>query len=191
MMELLRRFNLLKDMPRTGWLLAGVPIAEVEDVSQHSFEVAAIVLAILGKTGGKLDGEKAVEMALIHDAPECLVGDFPYPGLKYLPKERKREMEARAAAELFKEDERLLELWREFAEGRSAEARLVHAADYLSILLQALKYAERGNRSEEMLRLWQQVLEDIEPYLKEFPAVAEVVEKLREDFSRLCSRQPS
>lgn len=189
MIELLKKLNQLKEIPRTGWLLAGVSLAEVEDVSQHSFEVASIVLILGEKIGREIDVGKAVKMALVHDTPECLVGDFPYPGLKYLSKESKREMEIRAAEELFGEEKALLNLWKEFAEGASIEAKLVHAADYLSILLQALRYAEGGNLSDGMLELWNQVLQDLNPYIKEFPEIGNLVESLKSDFNRLCSRR--
>ncbi|MEM1689413.1 MAG: HD family hydrolase [Candidatus Hadarchaeales archaeon] len=188
MIELLKKINQLKEIPRTGWLLAGVSLAEVEDVSQHSFEVASIVMLLGKKIGRKVNVEKAVKMALIHDMPECLVGDFPYPGLKYLSRRNKKEMETRAAEELFGEEKELLELWKEFVEERSIEAELVHAADYLSILLQALRYAECGNLSDGMLELWNQVLLDLDPYAKKFPEIGDLIENLKSNFNRLCNR---
>lgn len=192
MKDLLRRIGLLKDIPRTGWFFAGVGLTEAEDVAQHSFEVAAVVMLLLDEMRGrKVDGGRALEMALVHDMPECLVADFPYPGLRYLPRESKRKMEERAAQDLFAGRERLMDLWREFSEGKSTEARLVHAADYVSILLQALRYAEAGNLSDGMLELWHQVLEDLEPLRGEFPEVDRLVRNLERDFSRICSRRPS
>ena len=192
MKDLLRRINLLKEIPRTGWLFAGVGLAEAEDVAQHSFEVAAIVMLLAEEMGDRaIDRGRAVEMALVHDMPECLVADFPYPGLRYLPRESKRKMEERAAQDLFAGRERLMDLWREFSEGKSTEARLVHAADYVSILLQALRYAEAGNLSDGMLDLWHQVLKDLEPLRGEFPEVDRLVRNLERDFSRICSRRPS
>jgi putative hydrolase of HD superfamily len=192
MKNLLRRINLLKEIPRTGWLFAGVGLTEAEDVAQHSFEVAAVVILLLDEMRGrKVDGGRALEMALVHDMPECLVADFPYPGLRYLHRESKRKMEEGAAQDLFAGRGRLMELWREFSEGKSSEARLVHAADYISILLQALRYAEAGNLSDGMLELWHQVLKDLEPLRREFPEVDRLVRDLERDFNRICSRRSS
>jgi len=79
--------------------------------------------------------------------------------------------------------EKYLKLWQEYSEKRSPEAKLVHAADYLSMLVQAVKYRERGNRSREMDELWRAVKMDLKPYAKEFKPVRELVGELDKRYS--------
>jgi putative hydrolase of HD superfamily len=177
--KLLSKLGQLKEIPRAGWPLAGVPRGETEDVAQHSFDVAAITLLLYKEIGGKARLETALLMAVVHDWPEALIGDFPYPASKYLEDpEAKARMECHAAEKIFGDRRELLKAWKEFAENKTPEARLVRAADYLSILIQALRHVERGNRSKGLEELWKTVLEDLDPFLSEFPPVRKLVEQL-------------
>lgn len=190
MRELLERLNNLKRVPRTGWLLCGTPIGEVEDVAQHSFEVAAITLLLareLEREGKKLDRERALSMAVLHDWAEALAGDFPYTALKYLGQVgSKPDIERRALEDLLRDlpgREEYLGLWREYQGKGTVEARLVHAADYLSMLVQAVKYREGGNRSSELDELWRAVHADLEPYADEFSVVRRMIQELDERYA--------
>jgi putative hydrolase of HD superfamily len=179
--ELLRKINSLKEIPRIGWTFAGISLAEIEDVAQHSFEVASITLLLcdeLEKAGRKIDLGKALAMAIVHDWPEALVGDFPFTAVGYLGgSEEKHKMEEKAAKEMLREKQ--LELWREYVEKKTAEAKLVHAADYLSMLLQALRYKEGGNISNGLKELSEAVLSDLSPYIKEFPVLSPLLKEIK------------
>ena len=173
-------------MPRTGWLLCNVPLGGVEDVAQHSFEVAAITLLLADefeRQGMKLDRERALSMAILHDWAEAEVADFPYTALKHLgPAGTKKRIEKRALEDLLgglPDKEKYLALWREYNEKRTIEAKLVHASDYISMLVQAIKYREGGNRSRELAELWKAVRSDLEPYILEFPYVRKLVEEFK------------
>jgi len=169
-------------MPRTGWLFCNVPLSEVEDVAQHSFDVAAITLLLmdeLERPGAKLDHQRALSMAILHDWAEASVADFPYTALKYLrPEDAKKRMEGRALEDLLRNlpgGGRYLKLWKEYSEKRTPEAKLVHAADYISMMVQAIKYKERGNRSKELDELWRALHADLKPYMAEFKPVKDLV----------------
>ena len=188
--EFLEQLSNLKSIPRTGWLLCNVPLSEVEDVAQHSFDVAVVTLLLvdeLERSGTKLNRERALSMAVLHDWAEASVGDFPYPGLKYLgPQGTKEQIERGALEDLLRglpNEKRYLGLWQEYSEKRTTEAKLVHAADYLSMLVQAVKYRERGNQSRELDELWQAVCEDLNPYARELPVVKELITELQKRYS--------
>lgn len=181
----MERLNNLKRIPRTGWLLCNVSMSEVEDVAQHTFDVAAITLLLadeLERGGRKLDRERALSMAVVHDWAEASIGDFSYTALKHLgPAGTKKRIEKRALEDLLgglPNKEKYQELWKEYGEKRTPEAKLVHAADYLSMLVQAVKYGERGNRSRELDELWQAVQADLKPYVAEFSPVRELTREL-------------
>lgn len=188
--ELLSRLNRLKLIPRTGWLFCNVSPVGVEDVAQHSFEVATIAMFLtdeLKREGKKMNGGRAVRMAILHDWAEAEVADFPYTALKHLGSaEIKQRMERRALDEILRdwpEKEKYLALWEEYKDKKTTESRLVHAADYLSMLVQATKYRERGVCSKELEELWLAVKRDLAPYLKEFNVVRKLVNELTLRFS--------
>lgn len=178
MLELLCKLNELKRIPRVGWSLCSIPSCMVEDVAQHTFEVAC--LSLLLSEGLKLDEAKVLKMALIHDWPEALVGDISYSALPYLGgKEVKGRVEERAFQRLLGEKKEFLELWREFREEKTLESKLVHFCDYFAILLQARHYFEIGNRSPGLKELCENVTRDVEPYLSIFPQFKPLVDRMR------------
>lgn len=189
MEDLLEKLNRLKQIPRTGWLLCEVPLGEVEDVAQHTFDVVVMTLLLSEELmPGKIDLAKALAMAAVHDWPESVTGDIPYPARAHFQSGEKARVEERALGELLgnlRSSGRYLELWREYSERRSTEARLVHLADYLSIMVQALKHRERGNSSRELEELWRAVLKDVSPYIEEFPECRGIVKALDRRFRKV------
>lgn len=188
LVELLQKLNRLKEMPRTGWVLAGIERTRVEDVAQHSFEVASISLLLgetMVKSGYPLDLRKLLTISIIHDWSETAVGDFPYPALKYLSERGvKMEMERKALRELLSGSPDLISAWEEYSRGTTVEAKLVRAADLISMLVQATKYVERGHRSKELDELWNAVLLDLRPFVEEFPEVRELVDDVKKQWFR-------
>jgi putative hydrolase of HD superfamily len=186
--ELLERLNNLKSIPRTGWLMCNVPLNQVEDVAQHTFDVAVITFLLANELEHKkLNLERALSMAVMHDWAEASVGDFPNTALKHLESpDIKKRMEKSALEELFiglKNKEKCMKLWHEYCEKRTIESKIVHSADYLSMLVQALKYRERGNRSCQLDELWRAVKNDLAPYAAEFKPVRELVAELNKKYT--------
>jgi len=184
--ELLENLNRLKRIPRTGWLLCGTPLGEVEDVAQHTFDVVAMTLVLSEELSlENVDLSHALAMAVVHDWPEALIGDIPYPAKKHFRHEWKSSAEESALKELvrgLRSSKKYMELWREYREGKTVEAKLVHMADYLSIMVQALKYREGGNSSRGLTELWRAICDDISPYLEEFPGCAGLIRELDRRF---------
>lgn len=174
-----------------GWLECAVPLSEVEDVAQHSFETTSITLLLLDELEQrtkKLDRERALTMAVVHDWAETLTGDFSYTIQKWMGTDNKERMEREALRDLVDRLPRkreYLKLWEEYNEKQTPEARLVRAADYLSLMVQAIKYRERGNRSKELDELWRAVHGDLKPYMGEFPPVGRLIEELDERYRGL------
>jgi putative hydrolase of HD superfamily len=185
--ELLERLNNLKRIPRTGWLLCNVPLNQVEDVAQHSFDVVVITFLLADELERKkLNLERALSMAVMHDWAEASVGDFPNTALKHLESpDIKKRMEKSALEELFigLKNKKCMKLWHEYCEKRTIESKIVHSADYLSMLVQALKYRERGNRSCQLDELWRAVKNDLAPYAAEFKPVRELVAELNKKYT--------
>ncbi len=136
----------LKDLPRSGWLEAG--LKNPETVAAHSWGVAWLVLALCPR---ELDRGLALAMAVIHDLAEVRVGDIT-PGDQIDPHQKNaREREALRAllAPLGSAAQGLLELWEELEAGQSAEACFVRACDRLDMGLQATHYAKKRQMNPE------------------------------------------
>ena len=127
----------LKELPRTGWVRAGVP--EPESVAAHAWGTAWLVLALCPPA---LDRGRALAMAVLHDLAEVRTGDLtPADGVDPQEKERREERALRALLAPLPPE--LMDRWREFAALASPEARFVRACDKLDMALQAARYRER------------------------------------------------
>ena len=86
----------------------------------------------------EVDMARALKLALVHDLPEVIAGDItPHDGVS---KTEKRALESRAADELFDGRPDLRDLWQEYEDGETLEARFVKECDALDMALQALHY---------------------------------------------------
>lgn len=143
--KVIRDFLTLKKIRRTGWQLRG--IRECESIADHCFGVIFLThfLSPLMKT--KIDRNKAVSIAIVHEIGETRVGDIPYVALKYFQNKDIIETEAiedvltPLGKEVTKES---LDLFKEFEEGSTVEGRFVKAIDKLEMLATAAEYEKAG-----------------------------------------------
>jgi putative hydrolase of HD superfamily len=140
---LLRDAGKLKRLPRTGWVDAGV--SDPESVADHSYRVALLSMLLSDQTGA--DTLKALRMAILHDLAEAVTGDLT-PRQKTGDHEAEESRAFRGLVEGLPREQRRLynDIIEEYAAGQTVEAALVHAADKLEMVLQALEYREAGAR---------------------------------------------
>jgi putative hydrolases of HD superfamily len=134
----------MADLPRTGWLLRGV--RPCESIADHSYGVAVVTMLLVDAMrdeGLEIDGERALRMALVHDAPEARTGDVPMPQKTARVDAALHELEAAMVESLLPAPQR--EDWRAMEAQGSIEARLVKAADKIQMMIKALCY-ERQHR---------------------------------------------
>lgn len=182
----------LKGRKRRGWLVH--QIRNPESTAEHTFRVA-IMAWILGKNK-KLDLERVLKMALIHDLCEIYALDLtPYDPL--LPKNKKKMMEVlkrwpkftpalkrKKTREKFKMESKALDklisklhpnlkieiknLWLDFEKGLTKEGRFVKQVDKTESILQGLEYWKKYGKIQH--KLWMRWAKEIldEPVLIEF-----------------------
>lgn len=175
LVDLLVEAATLKRMPRTGWLMRGVP--HVESVAEHSFGVAFVALALAEVLPEELDREKVLIMALLHDLAEVRLTDLPMSAAQLIPAEVKSQAEATAIADLLAPlptAGRFAALWQQFEEAASPEGRLVRDADKLEMMVQCLHYERAGSRGLD--EFWQ-VMDRLKWH---YPLCAELYARLRE-----------
>jgi len=87
-LELMHIIERLKTQSRTGWVNVKVP-GRVESIADHMYRMA--MLSLLSEEDQELDIAKCVQMAVVHDLAEALVGDItPHDGIS---KEQKQKLE--------------------------------------------------------------------------------------------------
>lgn len=172
--EFVRRALALKDQMRRGWQRVG--IARPESVADHSWGVALLALAV-ADARPHLDRARLLELALVHDLAEALVGDL-VPG-EYAHKGEKIARERRAMEDLVDTlplplRGRLLARFEELASDGSPEARLVHELDKLEMAFQAERYQVQGNAPSALEAFFDSAAKGVRE-----PALADVVARLK------------
>jgi putative hydrolase of HD superfamily len=151
MLSTLIELQRLKRLDRTGWTLRGLPNG-TESVAAHSFGVAvtAMLLGDLCTAAAVLiDVEKLLRIALLHDWAETRVGDMPRTATLYFGSEARKQAEAAAFSDIVNPVDTngsYTNLYHDYEQRESLEARLVKAADVLDLLIQVLALERAGAR---------------------------------------------
>ncbi|HEY8412795.1 MAG TPA: HD family hydrolase [Pyrinomonadaceae bacterium] len=152
MLNALIELQRLKRLDRTGWVLRGFANG-TESVAAHSFGVgvAAMLLADeLRAQGVSIDVEKVLRIALLHDWAEARVGDMPRTATLYFGAEARKQAETAAFRDLTESldqnSTQYANLYDEYEERNTLEARLVKAADVIDLLVEALALERAGGR---------------------------------------------
>ncbi|XP_075213570.1 5'-deoxynucleotidase HDDC2 [Lycorma delicatula] len=135
----------LKHIPRTGWVLENVK--KPESIAGHMYRMA-VMSFLLDGNDNKLDRAKCMELAVIHDLAECIVGDLtPYCGVT---PEEKHKREVKAMEELASLvgscGGNMIGLFKEYEEQRTPEAQFVKELDRFDLILQAFEYEKEESR---------------------------------------------
>lgn len=164
--KFLATVNTLKRIPRSGWITHGVSLQDVESVADHTFSTCVISLLLADleqRRGVRVNVERVLRTATLHDLAEALTFDISRSYLTYLGKRGsaiKNEIETSAWKYLARSigSPRLsndyLRLQEQYVSNNTIEAQIVHAADGIDILLQILELRRRGYPAESVKDLW-------------------------------------
>lgn len=132
----------MKQIPRAGWLLLGIPLPET--VAEHSFRVAVTGLILAAMDGA--DVGRTTALCLLHDAHETRIGDVPSVGRAYVTTAPPETVTAHQSAGMPDHvGETVRELTAEYEAAKTDESRLAHDADKIETLLQAIEYEQQGH----------------------------------------------
>jgi len=131
--------GMLKKTPRSGFQFLG---SGRESVADHSFRVALIGYT-LAKLTPEVDPYRIVCLCLFHDVPEARTGDLNYMNKRYVQADERKAVQDLAKTLPFGHELRML--LEEYKAQESAEARLVHDADQLDLILELKEQNDLGN----------------------------------------------
>ncbi len=129
---------MLKKIQRSGFAFLG---RGRESVAEHSFTVAMVAFA-LARSNPAADTDKLVRMCLFHDLAEARTGDLNYLQKQYVHADESRAL-ADAMANLAFGDE-IVDLFAEFQDNRTLEARLAHDADQIALIIDLKCLSDHG-----------------------------------------------
>jgi putative hydrolase of HD superfamily len=151
MLSTLIELQRLKRLDRTGWTLRGLPNG-TESVASHSFGVSVTAMLLADKfaaQGIAVDVEKVLRIALLHDWAEVRVGDMPRTANLYFGSDARKHAETAAfldVVDTVDADGIYADLYSDYEQRESLEARLVKAADVLDLLIQVYALERAGAR---------------------------------------------
>ncbi|SPN98395.1 related to HD family hydrolase [Cephalotrichum gorgonifer] len=140
----------LKTTKREGWRRFGVERGE--SIADHMFRMSIITLLTPPSLAARLDLPRCTKMCLIHDMAESLVGDItPVDGVPKAEKSRRETETVSFISESLLGNvyggvpgKELQEIWQEYEDGETLEARYVHDVDKMELLLQMFEYEKRS-----------------------------------------------
>ncbi|XVF47836.1 hypothetical protein PTKIN_Ptkin03bG0142900 [Pterospermum kingtungense] len=143
----------LKTTKRAGWVRRD--IQNPESIADHMYRMG--IMALIASDIPGIDRDKCVKMAIVHDIAEAIVGDItPSDGVS---KAEKSQREREALDHMCKllgggsRAKEIEELWMEYEENSSSEAKIVKDFDKVEMILQALEYEnEQGANLDEFFQ---------------------------------------
>ena len=151
----------LKNLVRRGWQLRVFTGERLESDAEHSFSCCLLALKIIHDRKLKLNTEKVLKMLLYHELGEIDVGDIT--PVDNISKEEKHKMEKVAVERISKvfEMPEMFELWQEFEENITPEAKFCKMIDKLDAVKQSKIYSNHQNSNEPFNEFYFNALDKI------------------------------
>ena len=160
--------NKLKNVIRTGWLDWNVTRDRVESIAEHIFGVQMLAIAMKSEYKYDIDLTKVIFMLAIHELGEIIIGDLTQ---FQITKEEKEELEHKAVHDILDsliDGKYIEELFLEFDEKKTPEAKFAYQCDKLECDLQCKLYDQENcvdfNKQENNKSFYHP---DVQKYYKE------------------------
>lgn len=140
--DLLKQIEFIKEIDKIKYIQRRTKLINsnrCENDAEHSWHLAMMTLILAEHNNKPIDVLKVIKMVLIHDIVEIDAGDtFIYDTQK---NHTNTANELEAAKRIFgilptKQRDELIDLWMEFEEGKTVDAKFAKAMDRLEPLLQ-------------------------------------------------------
>lgn len=131
----------LKRLQRTGWQVLGGE--NKESIAEHSYMVAVISYVLAGELNA--DEEKVMKMGLFHDLSETRTGDVYKLADFYVKVDTMK-----ATKDVFSNLThwgKIVDLIDEYEDEKTLEAKIVHDADTLALMIELKQLLENGNEN--------------------------------------------
>ncbi|CAG9581497.1 unnamed protein product [Danaus chrysippus] len=182
-LEFLELVGRLKHIKRTGWVLCD--IENCETIAGHMYRMGLMTFLLTEKNNPtNLDRFKCLQIVLIHDLAECIVGDLtPHCGVTPDEKHRREDEAMKTIAELTGlAGDRMYEIYKEYENQSSPEAKFAKDLDRYDMILQAFEYEKRENKPKKLEEFFQATYGTFNhPFIQ---GLAKELYKQREEFEK-------
>jgi putative hydrolase of HD superfamily len=149
-LQFLHLIEKLKTTKRTGWIYSKVD--KPESIADHMYRMS--LMALLIPDDSLVDKSRLVQMCLVHDVAECIVGDItPHDNISDQDKHLKEERAMNTLIEILGntlEAQHMFELWKEYEQAQTKEAILAKDLDKFEMIVQAFEYEQRNATKESL-----------------------------------------
>ncbi|QNP96808.1 HD domain-domain-containing protein [Yarrowia lipolytica] len=145
----------LKTTPRTGWLRYKM-IDDPESIADHQYRMSIIAMLSLSP----VNQNTCVKMALVHDMAEAIVGDItPFDDMTKAEKSRREHSSIIYMAALVEKynpvaAKEIVDLWNQYENCSTDEARLVKDIDKFELMLQTYEYEKQHKFAEDLSQFY-------------------------------------
>ncbi len=127
----------LKTTMRHSWLADS---NRQESTAEHSWMLGLLAIVLADELERKVDKSKVIEMVIVHDLAEAVTGDIPSFEIS-TRQNNKHKAEEKALAYIVadlpkKTQKRIIDLWNEFEECKTLEARFANSLDKVEACIQ-------------------------------------------------------
>ncbi|XP_022116670.1 5'-deoxynucleotidase HDDC2 [Pieris rapae] len=182
-LEFLELVGRLKHIKRTGWILCD--INDCETIAGHMYRMGLMTFLLTEENNPtKLDRFKCLQIALVHDLAECIVGDLtPHCGVPPDEKHRRETEAMKKIAELTGiAGDRMYNLYMEYENQSSPEANFAKDLDRYDMILQAFEYEKRENSPKHLEEFFTTTYGKFKhPFIQD---LAKELYRQREDFEK-------
>lgn len=160
-----------------------------ESSAEHSWRLALMLFILAKELDFDINIEKSMKLAIVHDLPEAITGDIDAVLMAEgkATKKEKQEKELRAMNKIKnmlpeETGEEIYNLWREYEDCLTKEAKYVKAVDKLETLTQLIDAGYKTYDKPEFIANY------ADEAVKEFPELNKVLKiikrKLKEEFNK-------
>ena len=172
----------LKTIKRSGWIHKS-NITSPESVADHSYSMCTLSMILAELIN--LDSGHIMKMVIIHDLAESLVGDHMPDDIS---SEEKQLVEDKAMKKIISKlpnslRKNYLNIWNEYNDNITVNAKFVHNMDKLEMVLQAKEYEFEGYPKE----LLQPFIKSATDYIsnERFDLVFKIMQAINDDSKRI------
>ena len=132
LLTFLRNAEKLKTETRTAWTSEG----ERESVAEHTWRLC-LWATVLGNRFSDVDTGRLIKICVVHDLGEAIRGDVPAPQQgEGKAKQEQKDLQFLLSVLPDRDRKRLMQLWAEYEEAQTPEARLAKGLDKMETILQ-------------------------------------------------------
>lgn len=161
----------MKTMLRKGWLIRDAKSQDgrTESVAEHCFSTSMLALEIIHKEKLDLDELKVLKLVLYHEIGEIDVGDItPHDNISVEEKHNRELVAVERISKQYNMPE-MLEIWLEFEEQKTKEAKFAKMIDKLDAIIQSRIYQNINPKLDGITK------EFYMRAIKEFPALIKYI----------------